>query len=311
MEIKLRELAARQFGVISRTQALGYMSAHKFQRLISKRLWIRVLPGVYRLSGSPRSWEQNCMAALIWAGPGATLSHTSAAQVLGIDIDRGPPKATTPVEVSTPRNIRPPKGGPFVVHTLRNDLSTRVVGRFVVTDPALTLIDLAGILTPMAPEIALDSLLRQGLTSLSSLRSALDAAPIRKGITLLRRLISEREGNGLSESALETRFFRVLMDYNVPLPVRQLPSKFDDQKSRLDFAYIDERIAIEVDSYKWHTASERFHSDRRRDRRLLEHDWVILRFTDRDICENPRQVATTILKVREQRRNSSIRRRAL
>jgi hypothetical protein len=82
----LRSLANRQFGLVSRSQALA---AGLSQRAIGRRLqssqWERLYPSVYRLPGAPRSWEQKLMGALLWAGPEAALSHRSAAALWKLD----------------------------------------------------------------------------------------------------------------------------------------------------------------------------------------------------------------------------------
>lgn len=238
------------------------------------------------------------MAALLWAGEGAALSHTSAARILGLDINRPFGKK---VEISTPRNLRCPNDS-VIVHAISGDLPTRRVGRFVVTDPIQTLLDLGGVLGCDDLEIALDSALRLRLVSIPRLKSALENSPRRKGLATLRRLVAERDGNGISESGLETRFFRLLIKYDVPLPTRQFSSNFGGEKSRLDCAYMEERVAIEVDSSQWHTTIQAFHSDRARDRRLAEEGWITLRFTDRDIRERPAEVAAQIKRVLKARR---------
>jgi len=54
---------------------------------------------------------------------------------------------------------------------------------------------------------------------------------------------------------------------------------------RLDFAIFCQRgkIALECDNEKWHSSPERRLRDRKRDRYLRKHRWVVLRLPGREI----------------------------
>ena len=62
----------------------------------------------------------------------------------------------------------------------------------------------------------------------------------------------------------------------------------------LDFAFVAERIAIEVDGYAWHSTPERFQHDRTRQNRLVNAGWLVLRFTWDDLTTRPGHVTRTI-----------------
>lgn len=69
-----------QFGVISRKQALALgISRTEIETKLKKEIWVPVLPGIYKVGGSPATREQRLMAAVLWAGDGAVVSHRSAA----------------------------------------------------------------------------------------------------------------------------------------------------------------------------------------------------------------------------------------
>jgi very-short-patch-repair endonuclease len=55
----------------------------------------------------------------------------------------------------------------------------------------------------------------------------------------------------------------------------------------LDFAFVAQRLAIEVDGRAWHSAGERFQSDRSRQNRLVLLGWTVLRFTWDDLVRRP------------------------
>ena len=64
---------------------------------------------------------------------------------------------------------------------------------------------------------------------------------------------------------------------------------------RLDFAYPDLRIAIEIDGYAYHGLTDRLDSDHARDRELqTSAKWTVLRFSARDIRRTPGRVVRDV-----------------
>ena len=107
---KLMKVAGRQHGAFSATQAKQLDVTHEQLRgklkagIIERAAW-----GVYRLVGSPNTWRQRVMIAVLAAGPGAAASGRCAAALLGL---RGYREG--PVEVTQTR--RPSRRNP-VTHT--------------------------------------------------------------------------------------------------------------------------------------------------------------------------------------------------
>ena len=58
----------------------------------------------------------------------------------------------------------------------------------------------------------------------------------------------------------------------------------------LDFAFVGQRVAIEIDGRAWHSAGDRFQSDRSRQNRLVLLGWTVLRFTWDDLVHRPDDV---------------------
>lgn len=104
----LRYLARRQYGVVSRTQAMRTgLSAGMIKFRIRSGRWQQLHLGVYAtFTGAPgrgaRLW-----AALLAAGPGAVLSYETAAELQGLA-----DKPVSPVHVTVPhgRHIVAPEG---------------------------------------------------------------------------------------------------------------------------------------------------------------------------------------------------------
>jgi predicted transcriptional regulator of viral defense system len=78
----LRNLARRQHGIISRSQALrAGLSADMIKFRISSSRWTQVHRGVYAtFTGMPGRGAQ-LWSAVLAAGPGAALSHETAAEL--------------------------------------------------------------------------------------------------------------------------------------------------------------------------------------------------------------------------------------
>src|SRR5688572_437884 len=78
------EIAARQFGVVARYQALATgLSPRAIGRLISNGAWAVTHPGIYVVSGAPGSWHRDVIAAVLSAHPDGVASHRTAAALWG------------------------------------------------------------------------------------------------------------------------------------------------------------------------------------------------------------------------------------
>jgi predicted transcriptional regulator of viral defense system len=97
-----RRLVARQYGRISWAQLeqldVRRSTIHRWER---NGHLVRVLPRVYAVGHVGPSREADLWAAVLYAGPGAMLSHGTAAQLRGL-IKHAPGL----IEVSTPRKIK-------------------------------------------------------------------------------------------------------------------------------------------------------------------------------------------------------------
>ena len=108
------------------------------------------------------------MAACLWAGPEAAISHRSAANYWGLaEVETDRP------EIRTDRNLRSTK---VVVHRsyclTPNDVTGD--GRLRVTTPTRTLLDLGSILSSSRLERALERALHKRMTDLDLLTARFD-----------------------------------------------------------------------------------------------------------------------------------------
>ena len=79
------ELLSRQSGVIARRQALACgLTGGAIRRRLQAGKWRPLLPGVYATFTGPVPRSAVLWAAVLRAGPGAVLSHETAAELLGL-----------------------------------------------------------------------------------------------------------------------------------------------------------------------------------------------------------------------------------
>jgi len=133
------DLARRQYGVVTRTQlrTIGLGRRAIELRIANGRLHV-VHRGVYAVGHALMSREARWMAAVLAAGPGAVLSHASAAAHLGI---RPPGAVTTDITIERLLRSRP---GIRLHYTQLPPDEVMVHEAIPVTTPTRTLFDLAG-----------------------------------------------------------------------------------------------------------------------------------------------------------------------
>jgi very-short-patch-repair endonuclease len=95
---------------------------------------------------------------------------------------------------------------------------------------------------------------------------------------------------------LESRFAAVLRRYGVPRAVYQYTVRSGGRFiARVDFAYPECRLAVEVDGHDSHRTPAQLQSDLTRQNLLVAEGWTILRFTWADVVQRPDMVAEAVL----------------
>ncbi|MFA5891326.1 MAG: type IV toxin-antitoxin system AbiEi family antitoxin domain-containing protein [Actinomycetota bacterium] len=294
-------VAANQHGLLTRAQALktGATPGMIRWRLQAGR-WQRVLPSTYLVAGAPPSWRRQAMAACLHLGPGATLSFRAAATLCGMtDIK------TRRLEVTVTKH-RNRSGNPRIVIHIPEDPSPpedlTTIDGIPVTKPARTLLDLATIESADVLEQCLDDALRRRLVSIAFLERWL-ADPQRKrhrGARRLQRLVDERAARGVTESPVETSVLQLIRSRRLPLPMLQyVVTDAGRFIARLDFAYPDQRVAIEVDGFRHHDTRATFDDERARGNAIEALGWRILRVTAAHLERDPDAVIAWIARALE------------
>ena len=139
-DTRVAKVADGQFGVVSRRQALDAgFTARQIQLRVEARRWDVPFRGVYRIVGAPASLQQSAMAAALYAGDRALVSHATAGRLWGIEGVRGPD-----VELWVPPSKRADVDGLILHRGTRLDRADRdKLGPIPVTTAARTIIDLS------------------------------------------------------------------------------------------------------------------------------------------------------------------------
>jgi very-short-patch-repair endonuclease len=285
-----RALAEQQHNNVTRAQlrALGYSSAAIRHGLSSGRLH-RVFRGVYAWGRPHETLEGLWMAAVLRCGPGAALSHDSAAACLGIR-----PRLKGRIEVSVPwcRKVREPG---IRIHRTRTlvpgDVGT--CDLIPITSPVRTLIDISPRLAPKQRERAINEADRIGLIDTEELRRGLDADDVRRhGAALLRRTLDRRTFTK-TRSELERDFLPLARAAGLPRPLTcQVVNGFE-----VDFYWPDLGLIVESDGLRYHRTPAQQAVDRRRDQVHTAAGLTALRFTDEQIDFEQRHVVATLAAV--------------
>lgn len=224
------------------------------------------------------------MAAVLACGPGAVLSHGSAAALWGIG------SLLPGVEVTIP--IASPRRRVGVRIHRRPNLQpahATVCRGIPVTNPVRTTIDLAARLGSARLERMINEADRIGLVSPEGLLTALDDYPGVRGVGRLRSILGARTFR-LTDSELERRFLRIVERTGLPSPLTQQHVN----GFRVDFFWPDLGLVVETDGLTYHRTPSQQARDRARDQAHLMAGLTPLRFTHAQVRYESGYVCETL-----------------
>src|SRR3954469_18230083 len=270
----IARLAQGQHGAFNRVQARHQgMSREQLQRRVAQGRFEQVARDLFRMPGSPRTWRQELALATLATAPQGAVSGRSAAALMN-----WPGFGAGPVDTLIPygSSHRRPVGD---VRRTRCPPSSQlvVVDGLVATNVARTVFDLAAVLHPKRTERLVDSLIGRNEAVLADLQGMLTILGRRgrKGIGVMREILEARgPGYKAPESVLEALALRLLEEHGLPAPVRQLDVGDEiDWIARVDLAYPEHRVIIEIDGRPWHIAKLDADRDALRRARLAAAGW--------------------------------------
>ncbi|MBV9380333.1 MAG: hypothetical protein JOY82_26010 [Streptosporangiaceae bacterium] len=291
----LREIAALQHGVVSRQQALrAGLSADVIKSKIRNERWQHLQRGAYALFTGPPDRGARLWAAVLSAGPGAVLSHQTAAELQQLDGGEAP---TIHVTVPTERRVRAAPG--LVVYR-----SARVAGmRFPpgalpqtwIEDTILDLTQSAETFDDACRWVT--RAFGKGLTNEGKLRAALRQRRKLRWRSRLDELITAAAGG--AHSVLEFRYDRdVERAHRLPESRRQVPFAGPGGNNGFRDRYYDRYgVIVELDGNEAHPAEDHW-KDKTRDNAAAAHGKQSLRYgwkhVRHEACDTAAEIAAVL-----------------
>ncbi|HEX2392604.1 MAG TPA: type IV toxin-antitoxin system AbiEi family antitoxin domain-containing protein [Solirubrobacterales bacterium] len=261
---EIARFAAAQHAIVTTAQLrdAGLTSAAVSKRVRTGRLH-RLHQGVYAVGAPASSREAFWMAAVLACGPGAVLSHRSAAALW--DLLR---PMEGPIDVSVPsQNGRRRRPG-IRIHrcpSLRRGALTRR-HLIPVTTPRRTIEDLRNVVSPQLH------------------RRAIRQAEVQ------RFALGPRTRGDRTRSDLERDFLDLCERFGLPRP--EVNVKLG--RWEVDFLWRAQRVAVETDTWRYHGGSVAFEDDHKRDLDLRTRGLTVHRFTEDQLLHEPDLVAADL-----------------
>jgi very-short-patch-repair endonuclease len=272
-------IAARQHGAIGHVQLLdAELSQTEIRRRVAAGWLHREHIGVFAVGHPGLTPRGRWMAATLAGGEGAVLSHRSAAALWGVGRDGDVPSITLPgtkrrgtatLEVHAGR-LRPDE---VVIY---EDIPVTSVGR--------TLLDLAEIVTLHELVRTIDNATNARQLGRNTMSSVISAAKGRRGAKPLRQaLLITRPEDVLTRSELERRALRIVGSPRPEVNVRL-------HGYEVDLLWRDVRLVVELDGSAYHDPER----DTRKTANLMAHGWAVMRFTWRQVVNDPAWVRSRL-----------------
>ena len=277
-KVRVAEVAGRQFGRISWAQLKGLDLARSTIASWRRDGYLhRVLPRVYSVGHRAPSVESDLAAALLYAGPGAALSHITAAWWLGL-IEARPRQ----IHVTTPRRCRSQRG--IRVHDRRQ--RTRMLHKGLpVTGLTELFVDLAATVSLRTLRKALANADYRGLLNLPAIEAQIRRGS--RGAAKLRKALERHQPSlALTKSRLRAMLVEICEEEHLPLP--ELNVKMDGWE--IDALWREAKLAVELDGYRNHHTPAQLRRDRREEMYVRSRNLTPVRYSEEQLVEK-RQVA--------------------
>ncbi len=290
---QLHEIVSRQCGVVSRRQVLSTgLGRGIIASRVTRGSWRQIHQGVYAAFSGEPSREATLWAAVLYAGPGAVLSHQTAAELVGL---ADAPSSLIHVTIPADRRVCQRAGlvihvstrAATAIHPARTPPQTRVEETILdLWQAAPNLDDAVGWVTRG---------LGRRLTAQGKLRAAAAARSRVRWRARLTELLSP-EAAGI-HSVLEYRYLRcVERPHRLPVGRRQAHARREGRSEYRDTLYEAYSTAVELDGRVAHPGDTRWR-DIHRDNAASVAGITTLRYGWRDVTATPCKVAADIAAV--------------
>ena len=243
-------------------QLLTFLTRSQLDTRIQRGDLTKVWPGIYSRD------EPNTLIRLrgldLRAGEPVALCLSTAAAAYGFDTEN-----VDDLHVLNPARHQLRNSDGLFVHRRDGAPLSEIDGR-PVTTPEWTAVEVARGLRRPRCLATLDAALRSGTCDRQGLARAAANQAGRRGIVMVRELDSAGR-RGEAESPMESEARLVMIDGRLPMPKLQYEVvDLSGRLWRLDFAWPDQRVAVEFDGFDYHSDPASLKRDRQKRAALQE-----------------------------------------
>ena len=289
--MKWDHVARRQGGIVTSRQLIAVGGTRGSIDTLLRRevLTPTAYRGVYRAAGAPHSPDAEAWLTVL--GSRAVLSFVSAAQWWDLPVDGDG-------RIHVTRHERQRFDPHPLVRIHRTKLSaTAVTDRFglAVTTRRETLLDCLGWVGASAARTLLDRACQQSWLSPADLAHRLENESGRWGNRQLAQLLRDCRPGAEAES--ERRLHKLLRAAGIGGWYPNVGVVAGGRRFRLDVAFLELLLDVEVDGWAFHRSKERRDHDMVRANALTAAGWRVLTFSWEDVHHRPDYVVRTIASV--------------
>lgn len=265
-------LADRQYGVVSRPQLRRVgLSDQQISRAIAGARLIPVHRAVFAVGHARLPPEGFWTAAVLSCGDGAALGYRSAAAHWSLRHSSSPA-----VEIVLPRTSRPDHRNVVVHRHPQIQADEFTVFRAIrTTTVARTIVDLAAVLPPSALRRAVGQADVLRLFDLREVHAVVARHPGHRGRKALEQVLGAWADPGTVRSPQEEAFPELCARFGFPRPAINA----EVLGMEIDAVFFDERVAVELQSYAFHSGAIQWENDHEKRARLVAAGWTVLAYS--------------------------------
>jgi len=284
-------LARAQHGVVATRQLRDLdIGEATIARATERGVLLRLHQGVYAVAHTALRPEAHRLAAVLACGPGAVLSHASAAAAWGLVADHG-----ARFEITTPAAGGRGRGRLKVYRRVLHEADRTVLDAIPITTVARALLDLAATRPPRVLDRAMERAEELRLFDLAEIGACLRRNPGQRGAERLRAATADLRPADprKTRSELERGVLRLIDQHDLPRPAVNL----NLHGFEVDLHWPHHRVAVELDAWGTHGTRAAFERDHARDLHLQRHGWRVVRISWRQWRHEPDTVAAALQAV--------------
>lgn len=295
--LPLTELLRCQDQLIRRDQVIAAgVSRAALDGHIRHGRWLRVLPAMYLTdpatpdSAAMLAWRRRIRAVWMWAGDDAVITGPAAAAWAGYLEDLTP---ATPIGVLVPpRRRMSSQPGIRVVRGVIDQRDTTSRDGILITSACRSAVDLAA----QGCNDLLDRMSQNNWLRPAPLQRALNRGAHRRGWGSARVAVRESLRNPHSEAERVTH--RALLAAGISDWRANAELIINGRTVRPDLTFDEVKLIVEIDGFAYHGDRDAFEGDRRRQNVLTAAGWTVLRFTWRQVHDDPAAMVAQIKQTR-------------